>query len=471
MEELEKQVSEVFHTQQKYFREEHLHLPVSSRKKQLRRLQKWILENQEDICAAVQNDFKKPTYETRISEIYPSVSAIRHALANIDQWSRPKKVSAGLGYMYTKSQISHRPKGVSLIISPWNYPFMLAVEPLISAISAGCTVILKPSEFTPATSELLQKMVNEVFIKKEVAVFTGDYTVSQALLQHPFNHIFFTGSPAVGKIIMKAAAEHLTSVTLELGGMNSAVIDESVNLNDAAEKILWAKAMNAGQTCVSVNEIYIHESVKEEFVEALHRAKEKLYPNGYQLGKEHAAIVNPKNFTRVKGLLDEALAAGSTLEFGGESDEANLFLEPTFISGVPSTCGVKNEEIFAPLVVINTYSDVEEALQRIANLPIPLAAYVFSKNRAFQKRIKNGLQAGTFCVNETTIQFAHPELPFGGHGNSGVGKGHGHYGFLEFTNQRAELKQRTGFTSAKLIYPPYDKKWKNWLANALIKWF
>ena len=471
MEALKNQFSEVFALQREYFLNHLKSAPLSVRKSKLKKLKKWILANEEEICAAIHADFKKPYFETRISEIFPTVSAIRHALQNMDNWASADSAEGGIGYLFTSSRVRKEPKGLSLVISPWNYPFMLALEPAISAIAAGCTVILKPSENTPHTSELLKKMAQEVFKPEELAVFLGDYTVSQELLKKPFNHIFFTGSPQVGKTVMKAAAEHLTSVTLELGGMNPAIIDETADLKDAAEKILWAKGMNSAQTCVSVNELYVHESVKDKLIEAFKKADKKLYPKGYILGESMSVLVNDRHYSSVKGMVTEALEKGANVVFGGDMDDTQRWISPTIITDVPAECRLRNEEIFAPVTVLTAYTDKDQLISEIQEKPIPLAAYIFSKNRKNQKKFLARIQAGTACVNDTTIQFAQPNLPFGGHGNSGIGKGHGKFGFLEFTNLRAELRQRRGFTSAKLIYPPYDKKWKQFIVKSFIRWF
>ncbi|HCY45162.1 MAG TPA: aldehyde dehydrogenase family protein [Flavobacteriales bacterium] len=470
MEALKNQVSEVFALQREYFLNHLKSAPLSVRKYKLKKLKKWILAHENEICSAIHADFKKPYFETRISEIFPTVSAIRHALQNMDNWASADYAEGGLGYLFTSSKIRKEPKGVVLVISPWNYPFMLALEPAISAIAAGCTVMLKPSENTPHTSELLKKMAEEVFKPEELTVFLGDYTVSQELLKKSFNHLFFTGSPQVGKIVMKAAAEHLTSVTLELGGMNPAVLDETADLKDAAEKILWAKGMNSAQTCVSVNEMYVHESVKDKLVDALHKAEKKLYPRGYEQGEDMSVLVNEQHFSKVKEMVTEALDKGAKTLLGGEMDDANRWISPTVMADVPKECKLRNEEIFAPVVVLTAYSDLDQVISDLQEKPVPLSAYIFSKSRKNQKKFLAGIQAGTTCVNDTTIQFAQPNLPFGGHGNSGIGKAHGKFGFLEFTNQRAELRQRRGFTSAKLIYPPYDKKWKQLIVKTFIKW-
>ncbi|MFK7758130.1 MAG: aldehyde dehydrogenase family protein [Flavobacteriales bacterium] len=471
MEALKTQVEEVFALQRDYFLNTLKSAPISVRKNKLKRLKKWIVSSQDAIIEALQKDFGKPAFETKMTEIYPVMSAIKHTISHMDGWARDESKEASMAFLFTRSKVVKEPKGVSLIISPWNYPFILAVDPLISAVAAGCTAIIKPSENTPHTSQLIENMVKEVFEEKEVAVFQGDAEVAKHLQSLKFNHVFFTGSPAVGKLVMKAAAEHLTSVTLELGGTNPAVVDETAQLKDAAEKILWAKTMNAGQTCISVNEIYVHESVKDKLIQAFGDAQKKLFPDGISIGENMACIVNQNHFERVSRLLESAKKDGGTVVFGGKIEADKRWIGATLLDNVPKESAIKQEEIFGPLVTLTSYTDLNAVISQINAQPIPLAAYIFTKSRTSRNTFLNGVQAGTTCVNETTIQFAHPDLPFGGHGNSGVGKGHGYYGFLEFTNQRSELKQRTGFTSAKLIYPPYDRKWKQKLADLFIRWF
>lgn len=471
MEALKTQAEEVFALQRDYFLNTLKSAPLSVRKDKLKRLKKWILSSQDAIIEALQKDFNKPAFETKMTEIYPTISAIKHTLNNIDHWAREESKEGNMAYLFTRSKVVKEPKGVSLIISPWNYPFILALDPLVTALAAGCTVMLKPSENTPHTSQLIENLVKEVFKPEEVAVFQGNADIAQHLQTLPFNHVFFTGSPQVGKLVMKAAAAHLTSVTLELGGMNPAVVDETADLNDAAEKILWSKTMNAGQTCISVNEIYVHESVKDKLIQAFLRAEKKLFPEGITIGENMACIVNQNHFDRIKELIDSAINDGGQMVYGGKIEPTKNWIGPTLLDNVPKENAIKQEEVFGPVVTLTSYKDLNEVISQVNNQLIPLAAYIFTKSRSNRKAFLNGIQAGTTCVNETTIQFAHPELPFGGHGNSGMGKGHGYYGFLEFTNQRSELKQRTGFTAAKLIYPPYNKKWKQKLADMFIKWF
>jgi aldehyde dehydrogenase (NAD+) len=375
-----------------------------------------------------------------------------------------------MAYAFTQSQVIKQPKGQALLISPCNYPFLLALDSAVSALAAGCTILLKPSEFTPHTSQLIDKMAKEVFKPELFSVFLGDYKVSQELLKLPFNHIFFTGGTDVGKIIMEAASKNLSSVTLELGGMNPCIVDESAKLKDAAEKILWTKCLNAGQTCISINEIYIHESQVEKFKTELQKAAKKLYPKGFYGDQVMANIVSEKHFKRLKALKTDAEANGSSLFFGGESKEEKNWFGPTFLAHVSADSTMKNEEIFGPLVSVNSYTDIKNVYAKLSSQPVPLAAYLFSGSRSAQKQFRKNIQAGSTCINDCQIQFANDQLPFGGQNHSGIGKAHGKEGFLEFTNLKSEVKNRRGFTMAKAIYPPYHLVWKQKLVNFMIKW-
>lgn len=468
---MEKNFQSVYNSQRDYFNSTHRFSSIPDREKILRGLKKWILEHQKEICEAIYFDFKKPELEVLTTEVYPLVSAINVALQCLRTWSSPEKVEAKLTYMFTKSQIIKQPKGQALLISPWNYPFMLALEPAISALAAGCTVVLKPSEHTPNTAALIEKMSQEVFQPEILKVFNGDVRVSQELLKLPFNHIFFTGGTEVGKIVMEAASRNLSSVTLELGGMNPCIIDESAKLNDTAEKILWTKCLNAAQSCVSINEIWIHENKFDQFKTSLEKASKKLYPKGFTEDQVMASIVNSNHFNRLKTLKSDAKALGAQLLFGGELDEERKWIGPTFYSNVPENAQMRNEEIFGPLVSVNTFQNIKEVYSHLNQKPIPLAAYLFSGSRKSQEQFRTTVQAGSTCINDCKLQFAHDELPFGGQNQSGIGKAHGKAGFLEFTNLKTEVKNRRGFTVAKMIYPPYNKKWKQKMVNLMVKWF
>lgn len=439
----------------------------------LKKMLDWVQIHQEDIRKAVHADFKKPYPEIDVSEIFVVTSEINHAIKNLERWMKPKRMSTPKTLLGTKSHIQNEPKGTSLIISPWNYPFNLALGPLVSALAAGCTAIIKPSEMTPHSSALIRRLVEEVFDQHTVAVFEGEIPVSQLLLTKPFDHIFFTGSPAVGKMIMKAAAEHLSSLTLELGGKSPAIIDRQADLQDAAAKIIWGKFVNCGQTCIAPDYILVDEMVKEDFLSELKIQILKMYDphaKGIDKSNDYARIVNQKHLHRLKRLLSDANMKGATTYFGGSTAESDNYFEPTLLTEVTDEMDVMQEEIFGPILPILSYTDLTVAIDYINKKPKPLALYAFSKNKSTTDQILQQTSSGGAVINDCVLHFLQNELPFGGVNNSGMGKTHGHHGFLAFSNEKAVLNQRIGLTTTKPLYPPYGMTGKK-IIQALIRWF
>lgn len=446
---------------------------TKQRARRLKTLQLWIEKNQKSIQDAIYRDFKKPAVEVNITEIYPVLTEIRHALENLNNWAKPAKVDAPLSLVGTTSYIQYEPKGVCLIIAPWNFPFNLAIGPLVSALAAGNTVVLKPSEMTPHTSELIDTMIGELFKEDEVRVFNGGVDVSQELLKLPFDHIFFTGSPAVGKIIMKAAAEHLTSVTLELGGKSPAIVDQTCDLKDAAEKIAWGKFINNGQTCVAPDYVLAHHSVADALKEHLINAARQQFDSqkqGFDLSADYARIVNRKHYDRINDLIRDALENGAEIAMGGEAKPDENFIPPTILTGVSENAAVMEEEIFGPVLPIQTYDKIEEAIEFINGKPKPLALYYFGRHTSNKKHILSSTSSGAVCINDCVLHFNHPNLPFGGVNNSGIGKSHGWHGFMAFSNEKPVLKQRVGLTTSKTVYPPYNNRVRQ-IVNLLMKYF
>ncbi|SMD42086.1 aldehyde dehydrogenase (NAD+) [Aquiflexum balticum DSM 16537] len=439
----------------------------------LKKMLEWIKLNQEDIRRAVHADFKKPYPEIDVSEIYVVTNEINHAIKHLEGWMKPKKVPTPITMLGSSSSIQYEPKGTSLIIAPWNYPFNLALGPLVSAIAAGCTAIIKPSELTPHTSALIRRLVEETFDKSVVAVFEGEVNVSQLLLSKPFDHIFFTGSPAVGKIIMKAASEHLSSITLELGGKSPAIVDSDANLSDAAEKIVYGKFLNCGQTCIAPDYVLVHESIKDNFLNQLKEKTEQMYnpgKKGIEQSKDYARIVNSKHLDRIKNLLADAELKGARTFYGGLINDSEKFIEPTIITGLTEDMDIIQEEIFGPILPVLGYADMEEAITYINLKPKPLALYVFSNDNNTIKRVFKETSSGGAVANDCAIHFLQNDLPFGGINNSGIGKSHGYYGFLAFSNEKAIMKQRVGMTATKPLYPPYGFAGKK-IIEGLLKWF
>lgn len=443
--------------------------PLEARKDRLRRLRGWIHAHRPAIHAAAFADFRKPATEVDGTEIFHVLSEIGMALRNMDDWAQSRKVDAPLTMLGTRSHIQYEPRGVCLIISPWNYPFSLAVGPLVSALAAGNAVFLKPSELTPQMSALVATLVTEVFDPGIVAVAEGDSLVAQQLLAMPFDHIFFTGSPAIGKLVMKAAAGHLASVTLELGGKSPVIITASARLREAARRVAVAKFVNNGQTCVAPDYILADEKIAETFTAELIAQTRQLFLEKGESFAESASycrIINDKHFWRLRNLLDDAVKNGARVVYGGEPDAGTRFFHPTVLTQVPPGAHLLEEEIFGPLLPIVSYRTLDQAIAVVNSKPKPLALYVFSRNGKEQDKVLRETSAGGACINECAIHFLHHNLPFGGVNNSGLGKSHGYYGFLAFSNEKSVLKQKHGFTSVQALYPPYTKR-----SQKLMDWF
>ena len=426
---------------------------VKQRKAKLRKILDWTLAHETEIGDALFADFKKNPAETNLGEILGVVGETKHLLKHLNSWMKPQSVPTPLNMIGSYAHVRFEAKGVCLIISPWNYPFNLSIKPLVQAIAAGNTVMLKPSELTPHTSALLKKMLTELFDENEVAVIEGDASVSTMLLEQPFNHIFFTGSPAVGKIIMSAAAKNLTSVTLELGGKSPCIVDETANIKDVAEKIAWGKFLNNGQTCIAPDYVLVQKNVENQLVDALKNSITKMYGNNPKASSDYCRVVNNRHFNRLNNLLNEAVEKGANVQAGGQTDGTENYIAPTLITDVDDSMKIMQDEIFGPILPILTYENNEEAINYINQKEKPLAMYINSgKEKNIQYFMENTSAGGT-VINDSVIHYGHTELPFGGVNNSGIGKSGGIWGFTEFSNQRAVLRQRFG--TFKMIYPPY----------------
>lgn len=441
---------------------------VEERAVRLRKLHRWIHTNRPAIHQAAFDDFRKPAVEVDGVEVFHVLNEITHALNNLDRWAAPKKIDAPLTMLGTRSSIYYEPKGVCLIISPWNYPFSLAVGPLVAALAAGNAVIIKPSEMTPQVSGLLKKMAKDVFDNELVEVIEGDASTASELLKLPFDHIFFTGSPKVGKIVMKAAAENLTSVTLELGGKSPTIVTASANLNDAAKRIAVAKFINNGQTCIAPDYLLVDEKIVSQFLPKLISETKALFSDkgNFQSSASYCRIVNEKHFSRINELVQDAMTGGARLEFGGNVDANERFFHPMILSSVPMRARMMEEEIFGPVLPIMTFRTLDDAVKLINGLPKPLALYIYSRRKKEQDTILRETSAGGVCINDSAIHFLHHNLPFGGVNNSGIGKSHGYHGFLAFSNEKPVLRQKSGRTMIQLFYPPYTT-----LSKKIMDWF
>lgn len=442
----------------------------------LRRLHDVLLRYRSEIGQAVWQDLRKSETETNISELGVVNGEIRHTIRHLRSWMAPRRVATPMVLFGTTSEIVYEPKGVCLVLSPWNFPFNLTLSPLVSAIAAGNCVIVKPSEFAPASAALMKKMLSECFPPEEVAVFEGDATVAQELLKLPFNHVFFTGSPAVGKIVMREAAHHLASVTLELGGKNPTIVDETADLDTAAAKIAWIKVMNAGQSCIAPDYVLAHESIHDRLAEKIVQKIAQFYgetPEARRASPDVCRIIHERHFARLKSLLDDAVQHGATLATGGQTDAATRYIEPTVLTKVPDAAAIWADETFGPILLMRPYRRLEEAVAYINARPRPLAMYLWSGNRRHIRYVMTETRNGDVTINDCGAHFYNPNLPFGGVNNSGIGKTHGEFGFMEFTNARGVVRQNRILPVTNFFLPPYAKHpaWVRWMLEGVVKWF
>ncbi len=442
------------------------------RREKLQKLHDAMQEYRTEFQVAMHKDFRKNAVEVDSTEIFPTVSEIRFTLKHLKSWMRSRSVPTPLALAGTSSWIKPEAKGVCLLIAPWNYPIFLALYPLVSAIAAGNCAIVKPSEMTPHTSAVLKKMLESLFPPSEIAVVEGDATVATALLKLKFDHIFFTGAPQIGKIVMRAAAEHLTSVTLELGGKSPVIVDETANLDVAASRLAFGKTLNCGQICIAPDYILVHQNVKNEFINAMKKALEKQIGDSAAARKENpkfSRIVNTRHFDRIKTYIDNAIETGGKIEFGGNLDASENYIEPTLVTDLPDHALLLQEEIFGPVLPIRTYQNLDEAIQYINADEKPLALYIFSSYQKNIDVILNHTSAGGTLINDVILHIANPNLPFGGVNHSGIGKGHGKFGFDEFSNLRGVMKQHFSRSLIELLYQPYSN-WSKRLTDLMVKW-
>ena len=443
---------------------------AAERIEKIKKLRDAVLAHSAEFYAAMAKDFKKPAVEVDLTEILPVVAEANDNIRKVKKWMKPAGVWPTLLTGGLKGYIQYEPKGRSLIIAPWNYPVNLCFVPLVSAIAAGCTAIVKPSEMTPHTTAVIAKIIKQTFNEDEVAVFEGDANVSTALLALPFDHIFFTGSPAVGKVVMAAAAKHLTSVTLELGGKSPTIVDETADLELAARNILWGKFTNCGQTCIAPDHIFVHESVKQAFIEKATAALQNAYgttPEAQRNCVDLSHVVNQRHTQRVAGLLEDAKAKGAKVLCGGDVNVADQWVSPTLITDIPADAKIMSEEIFGPLLPVIGYTSLQKVIDEINANPKPLALYVWSKNNRNIDKVMQETTAGGTCINHTVVHYLHGNLPFGGVNNSGIGSAHGIFGFKAFSHERAVI--RTRYMVAKIFFPPYSNFMKK-MVTLLMKW-
>jgi aldehyde dehydrogenase (NAD+) len=435
---------------------------VSFRKAQLKKLYASIVENEEEIKKALFEDFKKPFFETYTTEIGLVLHEIRYILKHLSSWARPVKVKSPLFSFPSKSFILNEPYGVVLIISPWNYPFQLSISPLAGAIAAGNCAVLKTSPLAIHTSGILKRIFKEIFLDEYVALIEGHRDVNKILLSQKFDLIFFTGSPEVGKVVMEYASKNLTPVVLELGGKSPVVVTEDANVKIAARRILWGKMVNAGQTCVAPDYLLVHNNVKEALIEEIKKQIKLFYSKNLKDSKDIAHIVSEKNYQRLISYTEEGRILNDYYHHKG-----NHYLTFVMIDNVSSDSKVMKEEIFGPVLPVIGFSNDEEAIEFILSREKPLAFYIFTSSKKREKFYLERISCGGVCINETVMHVANHLLPFGGIGNSGMGRYHGRFSFETFSNKKAVLKG-SNFIDFNLRYPPYTK-FKEFLARLFLR--
>ncbi len=426
-------------------------MSLKFRIEQFRKLKKLILTHEKEILQAVYTDLRKPDFENQLAETQFTIMEINHTLNHLNYWMKPKYVDTPIfhkpGYSYVKPE----PLGVSLIIAPWNYPFQLLMAPLVASIAAGNCSILKPSELSANTSKIISELISKTFDPSYIAVIEGGVEETSELLNQKFDYIFYTGSTQVGKIVMSAAAKHLTPITLELGGKSPCIVDNNIPIKQTARKIIWGKFLNAGQTCIAPDYILVDKTIKDKLIEAFKETIIEFYSIDVQKSDNYARIINERHFNRLTSLLN----SGKIL-VGGVTDKNDLFISPTIIANPDLKSELMSEEIFGPILPIIEYSEKEEAVTFIKSRPKPLALYIFSKSDNFIQTILNQTSSGGVCINDTISHITSTFLPFGGVGDSGMGQYHGKKGFDAFSHQKSVMK-KSFLMDYSMRYPPYVK--------------
>lgn len=436
---------------------------VSYRKQQLRKLQEVIVSREHEIIAALDRDFKKPAFESVLTETALTLSELRHTIKNISRWSQPSRVWPSLLNFPSSDKIYKEPYGKVLVIAPWNYPFQLALLPVIAAVAAGNCVVVKPSELSPNVAAEIDTIIKLVFNPEHVRCVQGGPDATQNLLAQKWDYIFFTGSPAVGRIVAEAAARNLTPATLELGGKNPCIIDASANLELAARRICWGKFLNAGQTCIAPDYVLVQNKVKAKFIDLMRTEIQKAYGENPQNSPDFARIINDRHWSRLADMISPAACA-----VGGQTQAGTRYIAPTLLDEPALDSNCMQDEIFGPVLPVISYENESEIDTILARYDKPLALYVFSTRKVFVDGILGRHSFGGACVNDTVVQFGNGRLPFGGVGQSGYGAYHGKHSFDTFTHQKPVVR-RANWLDIPIRYAPYGnkinlvKKLFNWL--------
>ena len=455
-------VSMMIH-QQRYFFETGITLPITFRIQQLELLKSILQTHEAEIITALKLDLNKAPNESMLTELLLIKKEIEYVIKHLKKWARPKKVFTPLFLWPGRSVIRSEPYGIVLIIAPWNYPFMLTISPLIGAISAGNCVVVKPSEIAVHTHELILNLIQKYFPSEYICALSAAPNQMPAILSEKFDYIFFTGSTKIGKLVMEAAAKQLTPVTLELGGKNPCIVDETANLNFAARRIVWAKFLNAGQTCIAPDYLYIHINCKQALLKKIIATIEQFYSPHPETSNSYSRVINKHHFQRLT-----ALSQCGNILYGGKIDQEKLYISPTLLDNITWSDPIMQEEIFGPLLPILTYEHINQVIAEIKSRPKPLAAYLFTQNKTNEIKFLSQFSSGGFCINDCLTQFVNYYLPFGGIGQSGMGRYHGKTSFKTFSHYKSIYK-KTILIDTKFEYPPYSNRKLKWVRR-LITW-
>jgi aldehyde dehydrogenase (NAD+) len=426
---------------------------VNFRLQQLQKLREGIKKYETQIIDALEKDLGKHPFESYTTEVGFTLNSITHTMKRLKKWTKPKKVDTPLVLFPSKSMIMYEPYGTVLIIGPFNYPFQLLIEPLIGAVAAGNCAVLKPSELVPNVSAIVTEMMENIFEKSYIRSVQGGIETNSSLINAPFDYIFFTGSVSVGKIVMEAAAKNLVPVTLELGGKSPVIVDKSADIKAAAERIIWGKTVNSGQTCVAPDYLMVDEAVKKELMEEMMQTLQRFFGSPINQSKDFGRIVNERHFNRLKTILEKDK---EQVIFGGGTNPNTRFIEPTLIEANWHSASME-DEIFGPLLPIITYRSLDEAIKSIKKFAKPLALYLFTANKQVEERVLSEISSGGVCINNTLTHLGNPNLPFGGVGNSGMGAYHGHHSFITFSHEKSILKTSTKI-NVRMLFPPFNDK-------------
>lgn len=446
------QIKEIFKKQRNFFNTQKTK-DLNFRIAQLKTLHRALNDYNDKISDAMYADLRRSKPLTYYSEIGISLKSISMTIKNLKKWAKPKKVKASWDiYPLSKCWVQYEPFGQTLLISPWNYPVTLTMGPLTAAMSAGNTAILKPSELAPNISKVIDEMIHQYFDEDYIAVCQGGKDVAGELLELPFDHIMYTGGTAVGKIIMEAASKHLTPVTLELGGKSPVIVDKDIDLAKSAKRVVTGKFINCGQTCIAPDHVFVHEMIADRFIDEMKRWMKEFFSADPLSSPDYGKMINQRHFDRVSAYLKDG-----KIQVGGQVNKDELYIAPTLMTDASFDAPVMRDEIFGPILPIFTYNNLDDILAHFRTQPKPLALYIYSTNREIHNKVLAETTSGGVAINDSITQFVSMNLPFGGVGNSGMGRYHGHYGFETFSHHRAIMKQ-TNLIDLKLKYPPVTEK-------------